>query len=56
MKKSETHVWIEFAFSCGYIEKATHERLVSEVIEIGQVLNFMMLNPEKFGSKNQTKS
>ncbi len=56
MENSETHVWIEFAFSCGYIEKATHEKLVSEVIEIGKLLNFMMLNPEKFGSKTQTKS
>ncbi|MBC6365977.1 diversity-generating retroelement protein bAvd family protein [Algoriphagus sp. AK58] len=56
MENSETHVWLEFAFACEYIEEATHERLVSEVIEIGKLLNFMMLNPEKFGSKNQSKS
>lgn len=55
MENSETHVWIEFAFACMYIEKATHERLVAEVIEIGKLLNFMMLNPEKFGSKTQVK-
>jgi len=56
MENSETHVWLEFAFSCDYIERVTHERLVSEVIEIGKLLNFMMLNPEKFGSKLQPKS
>lgn len=56
MENSETHVWLEFTFSCDYIERVTHERLVSEVIEIGKLLNFMMLNPEKFGSKLQPKS
>ncbi|MCU0399558.1 MAG: four helix bundle protein [Algoriphagus sp.] len=56
MEKSETHVWLEFAFSCEYIERVTHERLVSEVIEIGKLLSFMILNPEKFGSKLQPKS
>lgn len=56
MENSETHVWLEFAFSCKYIEKETHERLVLEVIEIGKLLNFMMLYPEKFGSKLQSKS
>jgi len=56
MENSETHVWLEFAFSCEYIEKETRERLVLEVIEIGKLLNFMMLYPEKFGSKLQSKS
>lgn len=56
MENSETHVWLEFAFSCEYIERVTYERLVSEVIEIGKLLNFMMLNPEKFGSKLQPKT
>ena len=56
MENSETHVWLEFAFSCEYIEKETHERLVLEVIEIGKLLIFMMLYPEKFGSKLQSKS
>lgn len=51
MENSETHVWLDFAFACEYLEKSTYDRLLSEVIEIGKLLNFMMLNPEKFGSK-----
>lgn len=52
MEKSETHVWLEFAFACKYIDVSTYERLISEVIEVGKLLNFMILNPEKFGSKS----
>ncbi|MFN3998214.1 four helix bundle protein [Algoriphagus sp.] len=51
MENSETHVWLDFAFACEYLEKSTYDRLLSEVIEIRKLLNFMMLNPEKFGSK-----
>lgn len=50
-ENSETHVWLEFAFACEYIEEPVFNRLLSEVIEVGKLLNFMMLNPEKFGSR-----
>lgn len=50
-ENSETHVWLDFAFSCEYLEKSLQEKLKTEVLEIGKLLNFMMLNPEKFGSK-----
>lgn len=50
-ENSETHVWLEFAFACKYIEEPVFNRLLSEVIEVGKLLNFMMLNPEKFGSR-----
>lgn len=52
MENSETHVWLDFAFACEYLEKSTYERMLSEVMEIGKLLNFMILNPDKFGSKN----
>jgi four helix bundle protein len=51
MENSETNVWLDFAFACEYLEKSTYDRLLSEVIEIGKLLNFMILNPERFGSK-----
>lgn len=51
MENSETHGWLDFAFACEYLEKSTFDRMLSEEMEIGKLLNFMMLNPEKFGSK-----
>jgi four helix bundle protein len=51
MENSETNVWLDFAFACEYLEKSTYDRLLLEVIEIGKLLNFMILNPERFGSK-----
>jgi four helix bundle protein len=51
MENSETNVWLDFSFACEYLEKSTYDRLLSEVIEIGKLLNFMILNPERFGSK-----
>jgi len=51
MENSETHVWLDFAFACEYLEKSNHEKLLTEVMEIGKLLNFMILNPEKYGSK-----
>jgi four helix bundle protein len=45
---AETQVWLEFSLECGYMEKATYERLF-EVYEqvIGKLVN-MALNPEKW--------
>jgi four helix bundle protein len=51
MENSETQVWLDFAFACEYLEEPTYKRMVLEVVEIGKLLNFMMLNQEKFGSK-----
>lgn len=51
MENTETQVWLNFALACKYIEEVTFKELDQEVIEIGRLLNFMMDNPEKFGSK-----
>lgn len=56
MENSETQVWLDFALACEYLEKSTHERLSLEVKEIGKLLNYMMLNPEKFGSKKNSST
>ena len=49
-ENSETVVWLEFALACKYINKETFNNLFSETEEIGKLLNFMINNPDKFGS------
>jgi len=51
MENSETQVWLDFALACEYLDNSAHERLVREVQEVGKLINFMMLHPEKFGSR-----
>jgi hypothetical protein len=46
-------VWLEFAFSCKYISEAIYQELISESLEIGKLINYMILNPEKFGVKKE---
>ncbi|MDX5339903.1 MAG: four helix bundle protein [Cyclobacteriaceae bacterium] len=55
MENSETQVWLDFALSCKYLEESIHSNLSSEISEIGRILNFMILNPEKFGSNSKPK-
>jgi four helix bundle protein len=51
MENSETMVWLDFAFSCGYIDHDTQKQLLQKVNEIGRLLYFMIHNPEKFTTK-----
>jgi four helix bundle protein len=50
-ENSETKVWLDFALSCRYISEEIYQELISESEEIGKLINFMLLNPDKFGSK-----
>lgn len=52
-ENSETQVWLEFAFACKYISETIYQELTSEGIEIGKLINYMILNPEKFGVKKE---
>ena len=52
-ENSETQVWLEFAFSCKYISNELYQELLFESLEIGKLLNYMLLNPEKFGVKKE---
>ncbi|MEP6635962.1 MAG: four helix bundle protein [Acidobacteriota bacterium] len=45
---SETQVWIDFALDCGYLSKATRQRLMADYEEVGRMLNSMIAHPEKF--------
>lgn len=55
MENSETEVWLDFALSCKYLEESVHSNFSSEISEIRRILNFMILNPEKFGSNSKPK-
>lgn len=52
-ENSETQVWLEFAFACKYISESIYKELTSESLEIGKLINYMILNPEKFGVKKE---
>jgi len=48
-ENSETQVWIEFACSCNYISVEIYNELTLENAEIGKLINYIILNPTKFG-------
>ncbi|MDO5968845.1 four helix bundle protein [Flavivirga aquimarina] len=50
-ENSETQTWLEFSLYCEYISKETFSELMSKSNEIGKLINYMIQNPEKFGSK-----
>ncbi|NDP28702.1 MAG: four helix bundle protein [Flavobacterium sp.] len=48
-ENSETQVWLEFSFKCNYINEAVYNELLNESNEVGKLINYMILNPQKFG-------
>ncbi|APY07428.1 four helix bundle protein [Winogradskyella sp. J14-2] len=50
-ENGETQTWLEFAAACKYISLEQFELLNEESLEVAKLLNYMILNPEKFGSK-----
>jgi four helix bundle protein len=50
-ENSETQVWLEFALKCNYINQIVYDDLVAQSKEVGKLINYMMLNPNKFGVK-----
>ncbi|MCO4293089.1 four helix bundle protein [Solitalea sp. MAHUQ-68] len=48
MENLETQVWLDFAFSCEYINYEDHKILSIENKEVNLLLNYMIKNPEKF--------
>jgi len=45
---TETQVWLDFAFDCGYLSKENHGRLTAGYEEVGRMLGGMMANPNTF--------
>jgi four helix bundle protein len=51
MENSETQVWIDFAFSCEYINQETRKTLKDKSKEVGKLLFHMISYPEKYQSR-----
>ena len=51
-ENSETQTWLEFAFACEYITQEIFVRFTNENLEVGKLINYMILNPNKFGVKS----
>jgi four helix bundle protein len=50
-ENSETQVWLEYSLRCKYINEEDFKRLLDSSIEVGKLINYMILHPEKFGVK-----
>lgn len=50
MENTETQIWLSFAKECLYLPKETTELFIQKSLEIGNLIGYMMANPEKFGS------
>jgi four helix bundle protein len=50
-ENSETNVWLDFALACEYITKEIYDPLYAECAETVKLLNYMINNHDKFGSK-----
>ena len=50
-ENSETQVWLEYSLACCYISLDVFNELTLESEEVGRLINYMILNPEKFGVK-----
>ncbi|MFE3869489.1 four helix bundle protein [Flavobacterium sp. LS2P90] len=48
-ENSETQVWLEFSLKCNYINESVYDELLNESNEVGKLINYMILNPQKFG-------
>ena len=49
-ENSETNVWLQYALSCEYITLEKFSELNEQNKEIGKLINYMINNPNKFGS------
>jgi four helix bundle protein len=52
MENSETRVWIDFAFTCKYLNQQQFDSLKELNQSIGRIISFMIHNPKKFQPKS----
>ena len=50
-ENSETSTWLEFALACEYIDQKDLQSFNEQSIEIGELINYMINHPNKFGAK-----
>jgi four helix bundle protein len=55
-ENSETQTWLEFAYACKYINENTFNELTEKNKEVGKLINYMLLNPTKFGVKTEHRT
>ncbi|TND07744.1 MAG: S23 ribosomal protein [Bacteroidetes bacterium] len=48
---TETMIWLDFAYSCGYMESTVHASLFNMYTEIGRMPGAMTNNADRFGPK-----
>jgi len=48
MENTETQVWIDFAYKCGYIKTQEYKLLLEKSANIGRMLGYMISKPEIF--------
>ena len=48
----ETQTWLNFAFDCGYLDKADFTRFIESSEEVGRLLGGMLAKPESFCLKS----
>ena len=51
-ENSETQTWLEFSLACKYINEEIFKELINKSEEVGKLINYMILYPEKFGVTN----
>ena len=49
-ENSETQTWLEFSLASNYISTEQFNELTEQSIEVGKLINYMILIPEKFES------
>jgi len=50
-ENAETQTWLLFSLECNYIDKKVYDNLISDTVEVGRLLSYMINNPTKFGVK-----
>lgn len=50
-ENSETQTWLDFSLACNYINEELFKELINKSEEVGKLINYMILHPEKFGVK-----
>lgn len=50
-ENSETQTWLDFSLACIYINEELFKELINKSEEVGKLINYMILHPEKFGVK-----
>ena len=50
-ENSEKQTWLEFSLACNYINEELFKEFINKSEEVGKLINYMILHPEKFGVK-----